>query len=107
MVRGRPASRCQGGGQGPGGAKATPDLRHRGSRRIITQVSCDNAALISSAPPSLPRPTMPARSVSAPALADDRAQRLVEGIPMPESLVQHVKDIAARAGVPYMLEPAG
>lgn len=33
-----------------------------------------------------------------------RAKRMVEGIPMPGNLVQHVRDVAAaRAGVDYML----
>jgi LDH2 family malate/lactate/ureidoglycolate dehydrogenase len=55
------------------------------------------------------RPADPAKPVLVPGEPEEmsRAKRLAEGIPMPESLVQHVKDVAARAGVDYMLKAAG
>lgn len=55
------------------------------------------------------RPADPSKPVLVPGEPEEasRAKRLVEGIPMPESLVQHVRDVAARASVDYMLQPAG
>jgi LDH2 family malate/lactate/ureidoglycolate dehydrogenase len=55
------------------------------------------------------RPADPAKPVLVPGEPEEasRAKRLVKGIPMPESLVQHMRDVAARAGVEYVLQPAG
>jgi LDH2 family malate/lactate/ureidoglycolate dehydrogenase len=55
------------------------------------------------------RPADPAKPVLVPGEPEEasRAKRLVEGIPMPESLVQHVRDVAAHAGVAYVLKGAG
>lgn len=55
------------------------------------------------------RPADPTRPVLVPGEPEEasRAKRLVEGIPMPESLVQHIRHVAERAGVAYVLEAAG
>ncbi|MDB5414697.1 MAG: yjmC 1, partial [Rubritepida sp.] len=53
-------------------------------------------------------PADPAKPVLLPGEPEDmsRAKRLVEGIPMPASLEKLLQEIAARAGVPYLLDAA-
>lgn len=53
-------------------------------------------------------PADPAKPVLLPGEPEEfsRAQRLAEGIPVPESLQQLIRAIAERAGVPYVLRDA-
>ena len=52
------------------------------------------------------RPADPAKPVLIPGDPEEesRAGRLVAGIPIPASLEQHVREIAARAGVEFLLK---
>jgi LDH2 family malate/lactate/ureidoglycolate dehydrogenase len=53
-------------------------------------------------------PADPARPVLIPGDPEKaaRAERLAGGIPIPESLERHLREIAARAGAPFLLQPA-
>jgi LDH2 family malate/lactate/ureidoglycolate dehydrogenase len=55
------------------------------------------------------RPADPANPVLIPGDPEDseRARRMAEGIPLPDALVAHVREVAAGCGAAFLLEEAG
>lgn len=75
----------------------------RGPGEFEAQLDAELAALRGT------KPADPAKPVLIPGDPEDqeRARRLEAGIPIPDSLSQHVRDVAAGCGVEFLLRDAG